>query len=155
MTSADSSTHSPLPPKEAGQPQTVFRKYEASIRNTLTIVLEARRGLTAETFFDVADASLLNQNLLADLLHISLKTFQRYRKDNKRLNPATSEHLLKLLALFQQGNEVFGSIDSFNRWLAKPAFGLGNQVPLELLETSGGIDLVMDQLLRIAYGDLA
>ncbi len=87
MTSADSSTHSPLPPKEAGQPQTVFRKYEASIRNTLTIVLEARRGLTAETFFDVADASLLNQNLLADLLHISLKTFQRYRKDNKRLKP--------------------------------------------------------------------
>jgi putative toxin-antitoxin system antitoxin component (TIGR02293 family) len=92
---------------------------------------------------------------LADLLHVSLKTFQRYRKDNKRLNPAISEHLLKLLALFQQGNEVFGSIDSFNRWLKKPAFGLGNQIPLELLETSGGIDLVMDQLLRIAYGDLA
>jgi hypothetical protein len=89
MISADSSTHSSLPRKEAGQPQTVFRKYAASIKNTSAIVSEARRGVAAETFFDVADASLLNQNLL------------------------------------------------------------------ELLETSGGIDLVMDQLLRIAYGDLA
>jgi hypothetical protein len=99
MTSPDSSTHSSLPPKEADQPQTVFRKYGPSIKNTLTIVSEARRGVAAETFFDVADASQLNQNILADLLHVSLKTFQRYRKDNKRLNPAISEHLLKLLAL--------------------------------------------------------
>jgi uncharacterized protein (DUF2384 family) len=28
-------------------------------------------------------------------------------------------------------------------------------VPLDLLETSGGIDLVMEELDRIAYGDLA
>jgi hypothetical protein len=87
MISADSSTHSSLPRKEAGQPQTVFRKYAASIKNTLTIVSEARRGVAAETFFDVADASLLNQNLLADLLHISLKTFSVTARRTKGLTP--------------------------------------------------------------------
>ncbi len=118
-------------------------------------MLEARKGVAAEAFFDVAEASLLSQSLLADLVHTSLKTLQRYRKENKRLDPQSSQHLLKLLALYRQGAQVFGSIESFNCWLDKPAFGLGNQLPLQLLETSGGIDLVMEELLRISLRRLS
>jgi hypothetical protein len=70
------------PQKETGKPQAIFRTYEPSIKDSLTIVLEARKGVAAEAFFDVAEASLLSQNLLADLVHTSLKTLQRYRKEN-------------------------------------------------------------------------
>ena len=33
--------------------------------------------------------------------------------------------------------------------------GLDSQTPLSLLETSGGIDLVAEEVSRIAYGDFA
>ena len=59
------------------------------------------------------------------------------------------------MALFRTGETVFGSAEAFRRWMDKPAYGLGDQVPFELLHTSGGIDLVMDEVVRIAYGDLA
>jgi putative toxin-antitoxin system antitoxin component (TIGR02293 family) len=58
-------------------------------------------------------------------------------------------------ALFEHGTDVFGSVESFRRWLDKPAYGLDNQVPFALLHTSGGMDLIQDELIRIEYGDLA
>jgi len=58
-------------------------------------------------------------------------------------------------ALFEHGADVFGSAESFRRWLDKPACGLDNQVPFALLHTSGGMDLIQDELIRIEYGDLA
>jgi uncharacterized protein (DUF2384 family) len=39
--------------------------------------------------------------------------------------------------------------------LQKPAFGLGRVVPLQIIKTSTGIDLVMNELTNIAYGNLA
>lgn len=63
--------------------------------------------------------------------------------------------MLKIMALFQTGESVFGSADAFRRWMDKPAYGLGSQIPFDLLHTSGGIDLIMDEVVRIEYGDLA
>ena len=53
------------------------------------------------------------------------------------------------------GNEVFGSIDSFKQWMQKPAYGLGNKIPSKILTTISGINLVINQLMRIAHGVLA
>ena len=92
---------------------------------------------------------------LAALLHTTTKTLRTYRLSKKRLNPTASEQVLKLLALARRGEDVFGSLPAFRRWLSKPAYGLGGQPPLALLQTSGGIDLVADEVGRIAYGDLA
>ncbi len=64
------------------------------------------------------------------------------------------ELLVKLSALFQRGTEIFGSMQEFIHWLGEPAYGLDHQVPLELLYTSEGVNLVADEVERIAYGDL-
>jgi len=58
--------------------------------------------------------------------------------------------VLKLLALAHQGADVFGEPTAFRRWLGKPAYGLDSQPPLALLQTSGGIDLVAEEVSRIA-----
>jgi putative toxin-antitoxin system antitoxin component (TIGR02293 family) len=117
--------------------------------------MEARTGVLAKTAFDVAALLQLSADELADLLHTTTKTLRTYRTAKKRLGPAASEQVLKLLALARQGEEVFGTQAAFRRWLEKPAYGLDNQAPLALLETSGGIDLVADEVSRIAYGDFA
>ena len=128
---------------------------EATATDPLALVMEARTGVFAKTAFDVAGVLQLHADELADLLHTTTKTLRTYRQAKKRLNPTASERVLKLLALARQSDEVFGDPASFWCWLSKPAHGLGGQPPLALLQTSGGIDLVAEEVGRIAYGDLA
>ena len=128
---------------------------QATVADSFALVMEARTGVPAKTAFDVATLLQLSADELADLLHTTTKTLRAYREGKKRLGPAASEQILKLLALARQGEEVFGALRAFRRWLDKPAYGLDNQLPLALLETSGGIDLVADEVDRIAHGDFA
>jgi len=66
------------------------------------------------------------------------------------LEPAQSEHLLKLIALFGKGEEIFGNVGEFNYWLQKP-FWNAKEKPFDWLVTPGGIDLVFDELERLAH----
>jgi len=141
--------HSPAPFPAA------LAGFERTVADSFALVMEARTGVLAKTAFDVAALLQLSADELADLLHTTTKTLRTYRQGKKRLGPAASEQVLKLLALARQGEEVFGSASAFRRWLEKPAYGLDHQPPLSLLETSGGIDLVADEVARIAHGDFA
>ena len=91
-------------------------------------------------------------------MHVSmLNSFREKFHNNlkKKLNPMQTELILKIRSLFRAGIELFGDLDEFRNWLSKPAFGLGNHVPLDYFHTSGGLDLVFDELKRIEFGDLA
>lgn len=125
------------------------------VQDRTALVFSALKGVPAKSFFEIADLTGYKREQLAEVFDTSLKTFQRYEREKKKLNPQDSEKVLKIMALFQTGESVFGSADSFRRWMDKPAYGLGNQIPFDLLHTSGGIDLVMDEVIRIEYGDLA
>ena len=65
--------------------------------------------------------------------------------------PLYSEHLLKIIALFNKGEEIFGTIDEFSYWLNKPFWG-SKQKPIDWIVTSGGVDLVMDEIDKLAHG---
>jgi putative toxin-antitoxin system antitoxin component (TIGR02293 family) len=139
----------------ARQDKPGLRGLEAVVKDSFSLVMEARKGIMATVAFEVAQAMELHVDQLADILHITTKTLRNYRQGKRKLNASHSEQTLKLLALQLKGHKVFGVPTAFRRWLEKPAYGLDDQVPLDLLETSGGIDLVMEELDRIAYGDLA
>lgn len=121
----------------------------------LSLVNEAMEGVFASTFDDVVTLSGYNKKNIADIMDTSYKTYSRYKKERKRLDANQGERLLKLKALFSFGTEVFGSIRSFQAWLQKPAFGIGQVIPLQIIKTSTGIDLVMNEITNIAYGNLA
>lgn len=140
---------------KAALPRGGFAHYEGSIRNKVALVYAAQAGVYIGTLFDAADLTGIHREQLAELLNLSMKTLLRYQQENRRLGPASSEWLLKLIAIFRQGETVFGRVDSFRAWLQKPAFGLGNQRPFDLLPTVSGMDLIADELSRIEYGDLA
>ncbi|WP_340105536.1 type II RES/Xre toxin-antitoxin system antitoxin [Rhodohalobacter sp. 8-1] len=144
--------------EKTGKPLTVQEtavKYQVSATNEFETAKHARTGLSVSAFFDLIDVSGLSNQELSSILDLSFKTIQRYQKEGKKLNAMNSEQLLKLIGLYQKAEEVFGDIGSFNRWLRKPAAGLENEHPFTFLQTSGGIDLVRDELLRIEYGALA
>ncbi len=56
------------------------------------------------------------------------------------------------LVIYCSSNKALACLENL---VAKPAFGVDNQVPNKLLLTSTGIKLIMDELSRIQYGDFA
>ena len=61
----------------------------------------------------------------------------------------------KLKTLNETGIAVFGTEDAFTNWMDNPAHGLDNKPPVMLLTTDEGIDTVIEELNRIAHGDLS
>ncbi|MET4104855.1 antitoxin Xre/MbcA/ParS toxin-binding domain-containing protein [Hymenobacter sp. UYP22] len=124
-------------------------------QDAYALVMEARKGVPAATAFEVAEAYQLQAQELEAIYELSTKTLRTYSQEKKNLSAASSEKTLKIISLYNLGVEVFGEAAAFLRWLDKPAHGLDGEIPLRLLETSGGIDLVAEELTRIAYGDLS
>jgi len=96
-----------------------------------------------------------NSEDLARFLGITERTVRNYRDQNKKFTPEHSEKLLKITRLMIRGIEVFGSLEATHRWLGKPAYAFNGILPHSLLVTSEGINLVADEIDRIAYGELA
>ena len=85
------------------------------------------------------------------MIHISERTLQRNSPD-KLIDTTTSERLIELTRLFHKGISVFNDKGKFITWLNRPNKSLDNQLPIELIETNLGIDLVLDELLKIEHG---
>jgi len=117
-----------------------------------TLVNEAINGAYASSFFNVAAESSFTVNRLASFLHTSFKTFQRYLKDQKKLDPAASEHLLRLKNAYILGKEIFGNTASFEQWLDSPSPGFSGDLPSRYMSTPGGVQLVHQELMRMGLG---
>jgi putative toxin-antitoxin system antitoxin component (TIGR02293 family) len=121
------------------------------LQNGSGIVFSARKGIKPKLFFEFADSIHMPEKKLALLINISSRTIHNYKEQQKPLDPVQSEHLLKLIALYVKGEELFGNIDEFNYWLQKP-FWNSKEKPIDWLSTPGGVDLVKDELGRLAHG---
>ena len=141
-------------PSAAALPATWHHWY-AKLQDPLTLLRTARQGVPAQTAFEVAQAFALPPHELEAVYELSIKTLRSCAKTDRPLSATNSEKTLRLIELHGLGIEVFGRADAFLRWLDKPAHGLDQEVPLSLLATAGGIELVAEELRRIAYGDLS
>lgn len=135
--------------------RSVLKKYENHPDDRFWLVEQSVVGVPATAVYDLMDLTHLNKEFFAGMLNISSKTLDRYRKAEKRLTPSASELMLKLFTLYRKGEKIFGNLDEFQKWIQEPAYGLGLKIPETMLKTPAGIDLIMEELIRIEYGDLA
>lgn len=119
--------------------------------NLYSIFLGARKGLKTKVFYDFAETIKMSEKNLAFIINLSTRTISNYNEQKKVLDPLYSEHLLKLIALFEKGEEIFGNIDEFNYWLKKP-FWHSEEIPMGWLTTPGGVDLLTEELDKLAQG---
>lgn len=124
---------------------------DLDIVSNYSIVFSARKGVKAEIFYDFADTIKMPEKNLAFIINLSARTISNYKIKRKNLEPLYSEHLLKIIALFKRGEEIFGTIDEFSYWLNKP-FWNEKQKPIDWIVTSGGVDLVLDEIDKLAQG---
>jgi putative toxin-antitoxin system antitoxin component (TIGR02293 family) len=94
----------------------------------------------------------VSEALLAELLGISGKTLSRARKAGANLSAVASDRLFRVARVTALARWVLESDESALNWLRRPQFGLGGQVPIDLLKTSAGTEEVERLLLRIEHG---
>jgi putative toxin-antitoxin system antitoxin component (TIGR02293 family) len=84
---------------------------------------------------------------------MSLRTFQRRREaPSKPLNAEQSGRAWKFASVLAKATAVLGSQEEAEQWLERPATGLDQRRPIDLLATPAGIELVEDFLQRLEYG---
>lgn len=84
---------------------------------------------------------------------MSLRTWQR-RKDapSKPLSQEQSGRAWKFAEILSKATDVLGSQVEAEQWLERPAIGLDQRRPIDLLGTPAGVELVEDYLERLEYG---
>lgn len=126
-----------------------FRSFDLS--NLSAIVSAARKGVKPKVFYDLAETIKMPEKHLASILNLSSRTISNHFQEEKTLAPIYSEHLLKLISLYEKGEMLFGNIDEFNYWLKKPSWNK-NTAPFDLIDTTGGVDLIITELDKLAQG---
>ena len=129
------------------------KEYDA-IRSENDFISAIRTGIPKQAMthlMTVADLSLLE---MAAITHTSDRTLRRY-KPQQKLSQEQSERMIELAKVYSRGEEVFGSMDAFRQWMDTVLLPFGNKRPKEFLDTSIGINMIMDEIGRIEHGIFA
>lgn len=129
--------------------------YQSLYDNPISLLTSSKKGLSAKAALDFLNLSGFSKEEFQDTFKTNVKTIQNYMTNSAKLDASLSEKLLKSFSLFDKGIEIFGSAKAFHQWLNTPSYGLGNQIPFDLMDTITGISLIEEELIRIEYGDLA
>lgn len=113
-----------------------------------------RSGLSKHTLLGLAKKISITIQELANIMHISERTLQRY-EDDAIVKSEYTEKAVELARLYTRGEEVFGSMESFKTWMKLPNHIFNNETPLALLDNSFGFDMIFNELGRIEHGIFA
>jgi len=132
-----------------------FQKaFHRKLKSEMDVIELSKQGVTKGSLIYLGQCFEFTPEKLARLLPVTLRTIQRYKTDQK-FSPTVSEHIIQLARIMVKGAEVFESRDNFMRWFNTPNVALGGKIPSELVTLQTGVQLVMDELVRIDYGVFA
>lgn len=123
--------------------------------DSVELVKLSRKGIAIGLFEEIVKSSPYNMKEWSRFLHITERTIQRYKKEKRKFESLQSERIIEIAKLQLKGKEVFGSNANFHEWMKSKIIAIGNIRPIELLDSSFGIDILMDELGRIEHGVLA
>ena len=128
---------------------------ELILDDNFKLVTLSRKGVPFSLFSKLVDKSPFTFKEWSTFLHLTERTLQRYKKESKSFDPIQAEKILEIALLQKQGAGVFGNAVLFNKWMSSNLISLGGVMPKELLDSSFGIDLIKEELIRIEHGVLA
>ena len=132
----------------------ILGRYQSLFKSPKAKLTAIKKGLESKAINDLLDLTGATQFDVAQILDLTEPTLRKYIKEGKELNTGLSEHILQLFELFDKGMDTFGSLEEFKSWLPQHNVGIDAK-PLELLDTIIGINIVLNELMRIDYGALA
>jgi putative toxin-antitoxin system antitoxin component (TIGR02293 family) len=122
----------------------------------LDLIETIRQGLPKQALERLANALRVKVLDLEHILPVSRRTLQRYeQQDIECLPKELSDRMLQVAKVYARAVEVFEDEQRALEWLQAPIVALGGRIPMSLLDTSTGVDLVLTELGRIEYGVFA
>jgi putative toxin-antitoxin system antitoxin component (TIGR02293 family) len=90
---------------------------------------------------------------LEQAIGMSIRTIQRRKRGAKKpLSREQSGRTWKFAEILATATAVLGSQEEAEQWLERPAIGLDQRRPIDLLATPAGAKLVEDFLTRLEFG---
>ena len=122
--------------------------------NNLKLAKKIETGLPAMWINHLKKVLELTNSQIADTLGISGKTLERIRTNpaSNKLNEVTSDRLYRILYIFFKTVTTLEDTEEARIWLKTPQFGLGNEIPIDLLKTEAGTREIESLLGRIEHG---
>ncbi|MBX7224523.1 MAG: DUF2384 domain-containing protein [Chitinophagales bacterium] len=119
--------------------------------NNQSFIKMARKGVERKRLDALIAYLDMDLEQISQLLGVSSRTLMR-KSASDQLNIHISQQAILLMMLVQKGIQVFGTRIDFNDWLRTPITALGGDKPINYLDTSFGINELMNVLGRIEYG---
>jgi putative toxin-antitoxin system antitoxin component (TIGR02293 family) len=132
------------------QSQPPFNKVE----NLTDFIICIREGVPKKALDNLMEVTGISAIEMSTIIRTSDRTLRRY-SSRQKLNAEQSERVIELAKIFSRGEEVFGSLTAFREWMSSSVLALGNHKPKDFLDTSLGIEMLMEELGRIEHGIFA
>ncbi|MDZ7360595.1 MAG: DUF2384 domain-containing protein [candidate division KSB1 bacterium] len=126
----------------------VLRK---SIESRMDLIELSNQGLTKDALVNLAKYFSYSIGQMAQLLSVTERTIMNY-SSKKPFNRIVSEQILQIAEVAAKGSEVFEEREKFLAWMKHPNKALDNKIPMSLLNSKFGADMVLDELGRLEYG---
>ena len=126
-----------------------------SLKNPLDAHEMLLRGLPGRSLVHLIDSLVILQmnGSLQRAVGMSLRTFQRTKTmQTKPLSHEQSGRTWKFAEVLAKATDVLGSQEEAEQWLERPAIGLDQRRPIDLLATPAGVEMVEELLTRLEYG---
>ena len=130
-----------------------IKRFHRMLQNLRCYTLSGKIKITSNFIDDLKKLSGLKDELLSASLNLNIKTFRSYKQKSIPLKPYLQEHVFTLLSLFKHGIVFFGTPDKFGEWLQKENYFFDNDMPINFLNTIGGIRYTDSRLTGMEYGD--
>lgn len=129
-----------------------FRRLVSRETPTAQKIDVIRHGVGARVVDDMVRYLEVPKNVVFGVLHMPESTAHRLIRDNRPLDSAASERVVRVADVIRVAEEVFGGRPAATRWLKMPNVALGDATPLSMLDTEPGASEVRRILSAISYG---
>jgi len=123
------------------------------IHSPLDFIKASREGVVSIAVIRSIQGIIhLTNKRMSRILDVSESTLQRQLKEGRQLNKSESETAFDVSKVIAKGMEVFEDEDDFNRWLDTENQALGNEKPIDLLDSSIGREQLIHVLNAVEHG---
>ena len=111
-----------------------------------------REGLPPDNAFLIQKTAGLSNHELEKIAGTSYRTLRRNLDKKTRLSTVVSDRIVRFLKVLKDASDTLGGIENASAWIRRPCRPLGDQNPIDLLDTEAGTSEVVDVLGRIRHG---
>ena len=114
--------------------------------------LRVEEGLPVVELVDFGREAGFTVDELAQLVHIPPRTYARRVASKARLSLPEGERAVRIMRLYDQARQLFGTHENTRQWLNAELPALGWRTPLDFARTEQGAREVENLIGRIEHG---